>query len=106
MAFHVFMWQEQMERNTSVYLANTLSLSGKKLVCSLSHLCRVEERIRIDGRPIDSEQLEKQFMQSELCLNKVLFYNLPTLKLIFSSNDMLQRRNVQRAVIETGLGVD
>ena len=45
---------------TSVFLANTLTFSGTKTGLFTSpHLCRVEERIRIDGRPVSSKQLDK-----------------------------------------------
>ena len=91
---------------TCVYLANTLSLSGKKTGLFTSpHLCRVEERIRIDGRPINSEQLDKAIhairvmSQEEPVLEPTYFETLFLAAMI-----CFKAANVQRAVIETGLG--
>ena len=91
---------------TSVYLANTLSLSGKKTGLFTSpHLCRVEERIRIDGRPINSEQLDKAIhavramSEKEPILEPTYFETLFLAAMI-----CFRAENVQRAVIEAGLG--
>ena len=91
---------------TCVYLANTLSLSGKKTGLFTSpHLCRVEERIRIDGRPIASEQLDKAIHAI-----RVMAQQNPVLQptyfetLFLSAMICFKAANVQRAVIETGLG--
>ena len=91
---------------TCVYVANTLTLAGKKTGLFTSpHLCRVEERIRIDGRPISSKQLDKAIhavrtmSQQEPVLQPTYFETLFLAAMI-----CFRAENVQRAVIEAGLG--
>jgi len=91
---------------TCVYLANTLSLSGKKTGLFTSpHLCRVEERIRIDGRPINSEQLDKAIHAIKvMSLQEPVLHPTYFETLFLAAMICFKAANVQRAVIETGLG--
>jgi len=91
---------------TSVYLANTLTFSGTKTGLFTSpHLCRVEERIRVDGRPVSSKQLDKA-----LHAVRVMSLEEPVLEPTYFETLFLcamlcfRSLNVKRAVIETGLG--
>ena len=91
---------------TCVYLANTLSLSGKKTGLFTSpHLCRVEERIRIDGRPINSEQLDKAIHAIRvMSLQEPVLHPTYFETLFLAAMICFKAASVQRAVIETGLG--
>ena len=91
---------------TSVYLANTLTYSGIKTGLFTSpHLCRVEERIRIDGRPVNPEQLDKALHAVRVISRKESILEPSYFETLFLAAMICFRaENVRRAVIETGLG--
>jgi len=87
-------------------LSNAFTLSGVR--CGLftsPHLCRVEERIRVDGVPISSEDLD-----SALSAVRIVCESEPVLSPTYYEATFLaamvhfSSACVQRAVIETGLG--
>jgi len=91
---------------TSVFLANTLTFSGTKTGLFTSpHLCRVEERIRIDGCPVEPRQLDKaihavRVMSREDPVLEPTYFET----LFLSAMICFRALNVKRAVIEAGLG--
>lgn len=91
---------------TCVILANALTLSGRSCgLFSSPHLCFVEERVRIDGLPISSEQFDRALAEIRQVtkikpVTEPSYYEATFLvaMLAFAS------AGVDRAVIETGLG--
>ena len=89
-----------------VILANSFTLSG--ISCGLftsPHLCFVEERIRIDGVPISSENFDRMLSKvrdaAEMKpITSPSYYEATFLAAILAFADA----GVDRAVIETGLG--
>ncbi len=91
---------------TSVYVANTLTLSGTKTGLFTSpHLCRVEERIRVDGSPVSPEQLDKALNAVRIMAREKPILEPTYFETLFLCAMLCFRSlNVKRAVIEAGLG--
>jgi len=92
--------------STAAMLAAILTCAGHRTGLFTSpHLCRVEERIQIDGRPIDAEDLTTILgeIQAALATSPGLE---PTFFDIATALGFLhfQRQSVDAAVIEVGLG--
>ena len=92
--------------STSALLANTYTLAGQTTGLFTSpHLCFVEERIRIDGRPISQKKFDLA-----LGLVRNALVEGHTLEVTFFEATFLvamvifERECIDRAVIETGLG--
>ena len=72
---------------------------------SSPHLVRVEERVRIDGRPISSEEFDLSLSEIRLASEKE-----PEIEVTYFEKTMLvamlafRRAKIGRAIIETGLG--
>ncbi len=92
--------------STSAMLAAILTRAGQRTGLFTSpHLCRVEERIQIDGRPIDAASLTALLGEIKAALADAPGLD-PTFFDIAAALGFLhfQRQNVDAAVIEVGLG--
>ena len=91
---------------TAAHLANSLTLAGNMVGLFTSpHLCHVEERIRIDGKLIDSKQLDRALHAIRTLAAKAPTIELSYFETLFLASMIVFRAvGVDRAVIETGLG--
>ena len=91
---------------TAAHLANALTLSGNMVGLFTSpHLCHVEERIRIDGKLIESKQLDRALHAIRTLSSKNPVIEVSYFETLFLASMIVFRAmGVDRAVIETGLG--
>jgi dihydrofolate synthase/folylpolyglutamate synthase len=95
--------------STAAMLAAVLSGSGYRTGLFTSpHLCRVEERFQVDGRPIPAEELNDLLAEVRGCVQSAsrAGLSLPTFFEVATALGFLYlvRRGVEAAVLEVGLG--
>jgi dihydrofolate synthase / folylpolyglutamate synthase len=95
--------------STAAMLAEILRASGYRTGLFTSpHLCRVEERFQVDGRPIAAEGLNDLLAEVRDCVQSTAGAgeSLPTFFEVATAVGFLYfvRRGVEAAVLEVGLG--
>jgi dihydrofolate synthase/folylpolyglutamate synthase len=95
--------------STAAMLASVLSASGYRTGLFTSpHLCGVEERFQIDGRPIPSSELNDLLSEVGACVQNSMQAGLsvPTFFEVATAVGFVYflRRGVEAAVLEVGLG--
>ncbi len=95
--------------STAAMLAAVLRAGGYRTGLFTSpHLCRVEERFQVDGRPITAAELTVLLGEVRDCVGNVArsAYPLPTFFEVATAVGLLHfvRRGVEAAVLEVGLG--
>jgi dihydrofolate synthase/folylpolyglutamate synthase len=95
--------------STAAMLAEVLRAAGHRTGLFTSpHLCRVEERFQIDGRPIPPGELNELLAEVRECVQEKARTGLssPTFFEVATAAGFLYftRRQVQAAVLEVGLG--
>jgi folylpolyglutamate synthase/dihydropteroate synthase len=91
---------------TSAFLSHALHLTGLHTGTFTSpHLCRIEERIRIDGRPIDAHQLDDLLLTIRTASESAPACSLTFFEATFLAAMLAFRAHgVEWAVVEVGLG--
>ena len=93
--------------STSAMLASLLAQAGYRTGLFTSpHLCRVEERIQVDGQPISPEELTVLLQEVRRVLESSSAALSPTFFEVATALGFLHfwRRRVDAAVLEVGLG--